>query len=136
MHTPGSTPTTPALREAVSAARYVNLATRRRDGREVLTPVWMAPEDGRHFVFSSRDTGKVKRIRNNPAVRLAVCDLRGGLKSEWLDATAHLVLDDPATEALAYRALRHRYRWQMSLLDGISWLSGRYQRRIIIEIKF
>jgi uncharacterized protein len=136
MHTSGPVPAAPKLREALSEARYVSLATRRRDGREVLTPVWMAPVDGRHFVFSSRETGKVKRIRNNPAVRLAVCDLRGVVKSDWLEAAARLVADDPATEALAYRALRHRYRWQMSLLDGMSWLTGRYHRRVIIEITF
>ncbi|MBM4228404.1 MAG: PPOX class F420-dependent oxidoreductase [Gammaproteobacteria bacterium] len=136
MHASGPLPAVPDLREALSAARYVSLATRRRDGREVLTPVWMAPVEARHFVFSSSETGKVKRIRNNPAVRLAVCDLRGVVKSAWLEAQARLVIDEPDTEALAYRALRHRYRWQMSLLDGLSWLSGRYHRRVIIEITF
>lgn len=136
MHESGPLPGEPSLRDAISAARYVSLATRRRDGREVLTPVWMAPVEGRHFVFSSRETGKVKRIRNDSAVRLAVCDLRGEVKSDWMEAKARLVVDDPGTEALAYRALRHRYSWQMSILDGLSWLTGRYQRRVIIEIMF
>lgn len=50
------------LRSAISKARYVNLATFRRDGREVRTPVWMAEAAGRHFVFTARSLGKIKRL--------------------------------------------------------------------------
>ena len=44
---------------------YVNLATFRRNGREVRTPVWIAGADCLYYVFSEGNAGKVKRIRAN-----------------------------------------------------------------------
>ena len=39
-------------------AQYVSLATYRRDGREVRTPVWVAGDAGRLYVFSEAAAGK------------------------------------------------------------------------------
>lgn len=121
------------LESRISRARYVNLATFRRDGREVRTPVWMAEAEGRHFVFTARHVGKVKRLRHNPRLRLAVCDMRGALRSDWLEGSATFVTD-PASLNLGYRALRAKYGWQMRLIDLGSWLSGRLNQRELIEI--
>ena len=123
------------LRSAISEARYVNLATFRRDGREVRTPVWMAEAAGRHFVFTARTLGKVKRLRRNPRLRLAVCDMRGALRSDWLDGHAAFV-SDPVDQTLGYQALRAKYGWQMRLIDLGSWLSGRMSQRELLEIFF
>lgn len=120
---------------AIATARYVSLATRRRDGREVATPVWMAPAGDAFYVFSAANVGKVKRIRANPAVRLASCDMRGNVRGGWIDATARLV-HDAATIETAYRALRAKYGWQMRLIDWMSRLAGRYEQREIIELRF
>ena len=122
------------LASEFATARYVNLATRRRDGREVLTPVWMAPADAALYVFSEAHVGKVNRIRANPQVRLARCDMRGKVVSDWTAATARLI-DDPTTLSIAYRALRAKYGWQMWLLDCMSKLAGRYDKRVIIELR-
>ena len=42
-------------------ARYMRLATFRRSGAEVATPVWFAAADGRLYVFTAEQSGKVKR---------------------------------------------------------------------------
>lgn len=123
-----------SLPAELAAARYVNLATRRRDGREVLTPVWMAPAGAAYYVFSEAHVGKVKRLRANPQVRLARCDMRGKVLSDWTGATAQLI-DDPATVTVAYQALRAKYGWQMWLLDLMSKLASRYDKRVIIELR-
>jgi len=60
--------------------RYMSLATFRRNGTEVATPVWFAAVDGRLYVVSAGEAGKVKRIRNASRVRVAPCDVRGGLR--------------------------------------------------------
>jgi hypothetical protein len=39
--------------------KYVNLATYRRNGVEVKTPVWIAELAGRYYVFSAGDAGKI-----------------------------------------------------------------------------
>ena len=44
---------------------YLNLATFRRSGAAVETPVWFAAHAGRLYVFTEADAGKVKRLRAN-----------------------------------------------------------------------
>jgi PPOX class probable F420-dependent enzyme len=116
-----------------SAAPYVSLATFRRDGREVRTPVWIAGGGGHYFVFSEGDAGKVKRIRVNPRVRLAACNVRGVLTSEWLEGRASIARQ-PEVIRRAYEALHGKYGWQMKLADVLSKLSGRYPKRAILAI--
>src|SRR4029077_18562471 len=73
--------------------KYINLATFRKNGQEVRTPVWFAgePPQGvpeKLYVYSTADSGKAKRIRNNGHVRVAPCDMRGKLLGEWIEARA------------------------------------------------
>ena len=50
--------------------KYINLETFRKSGAAVATPVWFAEDLGVFYVYSLANAGKVKRIRNNPRVRL------------------------------------------------------------------
>jgi PPOX class probable F420-dependent enzyme len=118
----------------VEDARYVSLGTFRRSGVSVDTPVWAAPHAGKLYVFTAGESGKVKRLRNSSKARVAPCDVRGHLLGAWRDARATIV-ESPATIEAAYVALRRKYGWQMRLTDALSRLSGRYDRRIILEIE-
>ncbi len=113
---------------------YLSLATFRKSGVAVETAVWCAESDGRLWVFSAGDAGKVKRLRNSPRARVAACDVRGRLRGEWRDASARIVTE-PAEIESAYRALRAKYGWQMRIADTLSRLSGRYERRAVLEIR-
>lgn len=64
----------------VGRASYVSFTSYRKDGTPVSTPVWIAPEGEDLYFFSDTGAFKVKRIRNNPAVTLQPCDVRGRLK--------------------------------------------------------
>jgi uncharacterized protein len=112
---------------------YVSLATFRRNGIEVKTPVWIAEAQGRYYVFSAGDAGKVKRIGATSRVRIAACDLRGNVKSAWIDGTARIVSEPPVI-ADALRALRAKYGLQMRFTDFFAKLSGRFAKRAYIEI--
>ena len=112
---------------------YINLASYRKDGSLVQTPVWVAPLDGKLVVFTLRETYKVKRIQRNPSVRVAECDVRGKLLGPWLEGTCRLV-DDPGLEKRAYAALREKYGLMMRLGDVMSTLVGRIKRRVVLEI--
>lgn len=114
--------------------RYVSVATMRRSGKEVCTPVWLVMVDGNYYLFSEGKAGKVKRIRNNGRARLAACDLKGKVRSDWLAAEGRIV-EEPELVERVYTALRQKYGWQMKLGDLISRLSGRYARRAIIELR-
>jgi len=113
---------------------YLNLATFRRSGVAVETPVWFAAHAGRLYVFTEGTAGKLKRLRANPAIRIAPCGVRGRLKGPWLPGRARRV-DDAATLAAAYRALRRKYGFQMWLLDAFSRLAGRYDARAMLELE-
>jgi len=112
---------------------YVSLATFRRDGREVRTPVWIAGSTGRFYVFSAGDAGKVKRIRANGRARLATCDMRGNVQSDWLEASAR-VLSSDSEIATALKALHNKYGMRMWLTDVLSKLSGKFRKRAYLEI--
>ena len=114
--------------------RYINLATFRRSGRAVETPVWFAARNGKLYVFTSGTAGKVKRLRANPRIRIAPCDMRGGLKGEWIEGTCRRV-DEPATVEAAYAALLSKYGLQMRVLTFFSRLSGRIHKRAILELE-
>ena len=113
--------------------RYASLATFRRSGAEVATPVWFAAVDGRLYVVSAGDSGKVKRIRNSARVRLAPCDARGGVRGPWQEATARIVTAG-ALIGRAPAALRAKYGWQVRILNFVSRLTGRAKRRAWIEV--
>ena len=103
---------------------YISLATYRRDGRAVQTPVWFARRGERLYVFTENDAGKVKRLRNGPRARVAACNAIGRLRGDWIEARGRVV-DDAKTERDAYAALHAKYGWQMKMVDFWSRLAGR-----------
>jgi PPOX class probable F420-dependent enzyme len=118
----------------IATEKYVSLATFRRNGLEVKTPVWIATVAGRYYVFSAGNAGKIKRINATPRVRLAACDVRGNVRSAWIDARARTV-SDPALIAEVLKALRSKYGLAMRLIDVIATINGRIRRRAYIEIE-
>jgi len=115
--------------------KYLSLATQKRDGSLVWTPVWFAQDQTQpdYYVFSAGDAGKVKRIRNFPAVQLAACNMSGKVHGKTINGRAGLVVDE-ATITLAYGLLINKYGWQLRLTNLFSRLFGRYQSRQIIKI--
>lgn len=73
--------------------KYVALVTYRRSGAEVFTPVWVAVVDDRLVMQTGRRTGKARRIRNNPRVRLAPSNSLGRPRGEFADAIAREITD-------------------------------------------
>ena len=79
--------------------KYLNLETFKKNGDGVKTPVWFAADkatnldsgDAKLYVYTIGVSGKVKRIRNNPRVRIAPSDARGKVLGEWADARVEIV---------------------------------------------
>ena len=113
--------------------RYVSLATFRRNGTEVKTPVWFAMIDGKLYVVTAGNAGKVKRLRHSPKARVAVSDARGGVRGAWREAKARIVTDRAVIER-AHEALLAKYGWQARLLDLFSRLAGRIRHRAWVEV--
>jgi uncharacterized protein len=122
------------MSDELDEAHYLNLATFRRDGREVRTPVWFAGASGRYYVFSAGDAGKVKRVRRDGTARVAACDVRGRVRGRWYPAHARLARG-PDEVAAALVALRRKYGWQMWLADVLAKLTGRFGRRAYLVLE-
>ena len=114
--------------------RYLSLATFRRSGAEVRTPVWFAAADGKIYVFTAGESGKVKRLRHSSRARVAPSDMRGHVRNGWCEATARIVTEPRVIER-AHAALGAKYGWQMWIGDLFSRLTGRTRRRAWIEIE-
>jgi uncharacterized protein len=113
-------------------AKYLNLETFRKTGIGVRTPVWFAPGNKVFYVYSAPNAGKVKRIRNNPRVRVAPCDFRGNLRGAWWDAHARICKGPEAAQG--QQLLRSKYGWLKIVGDFFSRLRGRTQTVIAIDM--
>lgn len=88
--------------------KYLSLTSFRRDGTGVATPVWFVADNGRLLVETDADSYKVKRIRRDPHVRMALCDARGRVRGLAVDAEAEIL---PDTErGRVERLLARKYR--------------------------
>ena len=115
--------------------KYLNLETFRKSGEGVRTPVWFAAAPGEEagrklYVYTIGNTGKVKRIRNNPRVRIAPCDMRGRLQGGWVDARAEILQGEEAARGM--RLLNKKYVPWKQLLDFFARLRPR--ERIVFAI--
>ncbi|MEO9364069.1 MAG: PPOX class F420-dependent oxidoreductase [Nitrososphaera sp.] len=88
----------------------INLETYRKTGQPVATPVWFTIDGGRLFVVTKSDTGKVKRLRNNEAVRVMPCGMRGEPKGEWVGAKARLATPEETETALKQRSKKYGFK--------------------------
>src|SRR5216683_2803033 len=91
----------------------------------------LASSDAKLYVYTIGVSGKVKRIRNNPQVRIAPCDMRGGLKGEWVDARAEIVTGAEAERGM--RLLNQKYVPWKQLLDFFA--SFRKRERTVFAVR-
>ena len=109
--------------------KYISVETFRKSGTGVSTPVWFAHDGGTLYMYTMADSGKAKRIRNNPRIRVAPCDVRGRLKGDWIEGTARIL---SGAEAARANALLSRKYWLKRVFD----LAGPLRRgeRVAIAI--
>ena len=68
-----------------SNQKYVNLETYRKNGQAVQTPVWFVIDNGQISIRTDENSGKIKRAKKNPHVRITPCNARGYPKGRWAD---------------------------------------------------
>lgn len=118
--------------------RYLSLETYRKNGAAVRTPVWFAEApsapDGdapKLYIYTIGNTDKVKRIRNNPRVKIAPCDMRGRITGDWTDAQAEILTGEEATFGM--RLLNRKYVPWKQLLDFFAMFRPR--QRVVMAIR-
>ncbi|MFZ9858540.1 MAG: PPOX class F420-dependent oxidoreductase [Roseiflexaceae bacterium] len=112
--------------------QYLNLITYRKSGETVATPVWFVHDNQRLYVMTSRNAGKVKRIRNNPVVQIEPCDARGTRLGDGMTANARVL--DVADHARVNQLLNQKYGMMKRLFDFMALFNGGIKSRDFIEI--
>lgn len=103
--------------------RYLSITSYKRDGRGVATPVWFVERDGRLLVETDAASGKVKRIRRNPRVLVAVCTASGRLRGEQVPAVAE-ILPDSETRAVE-RLIADKYRFDLIIFRPLRFVQAK-----------
>jgi PPOX class probable F420-dependent enzyme len=117
---------------AFEKQNYLSLETFRKSGVGVKTPVWFVQDGHSLYIRTVAESGKVKRIHNNPQVNIAPCKMYGALLSDWIQAEAHEV-SDLDIDRKVDKLLGKKY----GLMKKIFALAGnRHSRRsTILELK-
>jgi PPOX class probable F420-dependent enzyme len=115
--------------ENLEGHNYVSLTTFRRSGDAVPTTLWFALVDGRLYATTPPDSGKMKRIRNDPRVILTPCNAWGRPRGESVEGLARAVNGEAPGRAEV--ALREKYRLGLALLH----LFGEHEiGRVTLEV--
>jgi uncharacterized protein len=101
-----------AIPKEIQGQKYVALTTFRKSGVAVNTPVWFAEDADKLYVMTRSDSGKYKRIRNNPQVKLAPCTMGGKITGPESSGTARVLPEKQWPEAK--KALDRKY-WMARL---------------------
>jgi PPOX class probable F420-dependent enzyme len=91
----------------IQGQKYISLATFRKNGQAVNTAVWFAEHDGKLYVKTRNDSGKYKRIGNNPQIKVAACTMGGKITGPEFSATARVLPPEQWPEAT--KALHRKY---------------------------
>jgi uncharacterized protein len=75
----------------IKGQKYISLASFRKNGDPVYTPLWFGEKDDKLYVMTRSDSGKYKRIKNNPNVRIAPCTIRGKITGPEFAATVRML---------------------------------------------
>jgi PPOX class probable F420-dependent enzyme len=120
--------------ELLEGHRYIRLTTFRKNGVGVPTTVWFALVDGKAYVFTSANSGKAKRIRNNPRVTLTPSNFRGKpVRQSSVEAEARLMGKDE--EEMPDRAIDQKYGWQYRLFNRILELPRNPPEHVFLELR-
>jgi PPOX class probable F420-dependent enzyme len=114
---------------AITDETYVLLTTFRKSGEGVGTPVWIVSlPDGAAGFTTEVESGKVKRIRNNPAVTLQACDMRGRIRegAEVVHAIAEVLVGADARPVRD--AIRHKHSVITKLMAGADFFRKLFRR--------
>jgi PPOX class probable F420-dependent enzyme len=98
----------------LSGHQYIKLETQKKNGQAVATPVWISADGKKIFIITRSQTGKVKRLRNNPNVRVAPCGMRGELKGQWFNGKAAFANAQELEYALKLRNKKYGFKTRLA----------------------
>jgi len=112
--------------QAIKDKKYISLETYRKNKEPVRVPVWFVVLDGIIHVITRKDTGKIKRIRNNPYVSIALCTFNGKPIGEYFPGTAKFVDDKTSNAAIDLRKKKYGF------MERIARFASRKKGKLVV----
>ena len=105
---------------ALGDASFISLATFRKNGARVATPVWVARDGEALVVTTPAESGKVKRLRNSGRVQLSVCSRMGKVAPDaFVVEVQCAIAGTNAEHPAAISALKAKYGLQYRIILAI-----------------
>lgn len=118
------------IRSLLEDFQCLNLTTFRTNGTPVVTTVWFVLTNGKVYVWTAKQSGKVKRIGKNPAVEIAPSTHLGQPRGPAITASARIL--SVGEQHMAEQLMNTKYGWQKQFFALIWRLKG--QEHLYIEI--
>tara|TARA_B100000929_G_scaffold116152_1_gene92110 strand:+ start:42 stop:416 length:375 start_codon:yes stop_codon:yes gene_type:complete len=112
--------------------KYINLETYRIDQTPVKTPVWFVIEKDQIYITTKETTGKVKRLRNNQNARIAVCSIKGEIKSDWVDVGLEKITEESDVEKIV-KLRKKKYGFSARL---VSMFTSQKGKTVVYSLQF
>ena len=104
--------------------KYINLETYRKDQTPVKTPVWFIINNDRILITTKETTGKVKRLRNNQNARIAICSMKGDIKSNWVNVGVQKITQESDVEKTV-KLRKKKYGFSARLISMFTSQKGK-----------
>ena len=104
--------------------KYINLETYRKDQTSVKTPDWFVINNDQLYITTKETTGKVKRLRNNQNARIAVCSMKGDVKSNWVDVGLENIPEESDVEKIV-NLRKKKYGFSARLISMFTSQKGK-----------
>jgi PPOX class probable F420-dependent enzyme len=113
--------------------QFLNIETFRISGVGVKTPVWFAQDGKTLYVWTRADSGKAKRIRINPDVKIAPSKADGTPLGEWEPAKAST---DESPEAIRHliKLMRKKYGVSFTMFQRMGMLRRKKHTSIRMQV--
>ena len=104
--------------------KYLSLETYKRDSTPIQTPVWFVIDNDQLYITTKETTGKVKRLRNNQNARIAVCSMKGDIKSNWVDVGLENIPEESNVEKIV-KLRKKKYGFSARLVSMFTSQKGK-----------
>lgn len=120
--------------ETLAASICMNVRTFRKSGVPVDTPLWTVRIGDRLACYTDDRTYKFRRMKNNPNVEIAACDVWGRSSTPWYPGRVRIV-EAPEERQRVFAALKAKYgiHYRMSYLGSIP--TRRIPHRVVLEFE-
>jgi len=115
----------------LNRSRFVSLSTFRKTGVAVPTPVWVAKQGDDLLVTTPSGSGKLKRLRNNPAIEARSCSRMGKVVDNAPIVSGVATIEPETPEIIALFKKKYGFEYPFVLRMERLFGKGPHDRLII-----